>query len=102
MQRFYRLALPLFVLLNVLDVLTSWVDFSLGAQEGNPLIAALLTDLGFGGLILFKIGLVLAVSVGVLTLERLKARRVARFVLSVGVLMGLLWVFFNVIGAILH
>ena len=102
MKRFRRLALPTFVLLNVLDILSSWYDFQLGAQEGNPLLAPLLAQAGIGGLILFKVLLVLVVTTGVLLLEYLKARRVALFIMVVGILLGVLWVVSNVLQAILH
>lgn len=95
-------ALLIFLLLNVLDVLTTWVDLQHGAHEGNPLIASLLVQIGFGGLILFKVGLFLTITVGVLTLERLKAFRTARFILLVGILLGVLWVSFNLLGLLLR
>lgn len=95
--RFRHLALLVFALLNGLDVLTTWYDIQHGAHEGNPLLAHLLLWAGFGGLILFKVLLVLVLSGGVLILVRLRAEFIAHLVLIVGLLFGLLWVLFNIV-----
>lgn len=102
MKRFQSRALLLFALLNVFDILTTWYDLHLGAHEGNPLAAYILLWAGFGGLILFKLLLVLVVSGGVFLLVRLKAYRTAQFILIVALCFGFLWSGFNILQALLH
>ena len=47
--------LSLYVVLNLLDLLTTKIFLLLGVEEGNPLGRYLLNKFGFNGLIFFKI-----------------------------------------------
>src|SRR5690348_1119945 len=98
MKRFRQFAWGSFVLLNGLDVLTTWVDFQHGAYEGNPLAALFLRWAGgFGGILLYKSLIVLLFSAGVLLLLRLRAVRLTHLFLIAGVALSLVPVLSNVI-----
>lgn len=101
-KRVNRLALLGIVLLNALDALTTWYDLQRGAREGNPLLAPLLAQAGLGGLLLYKLVIVLAAITCTLLLERLQAPRIAALLLALGLLYFLAAVLSNVTGAILH
>lgn len=62
--------LALFVVLNALDLLTTYIDLHAGMREGNPLMRVLLLYHGFGALIFYKALMVLVVSSGILILNR--------------------------------
>lgn len=49
-----------FALLNIGDLLSTWIDLHSGMREGNPFMSMLLAQHGFGALIAYK-----AVVVGV-------------------------------------
>ncbi len=92
-----RVALPLtmvigivlYVLLNVGDVLSTWIGLHTGLHEGNPLMSRLLATYGFSALIAYKVAVVVAVSAGVTKLSR-SYRRVAMGTLIIcNVLVGL-------------
>lgn len=102
LSRFSRVALLSIVLLSVLDVLTTWIDFQRGAHEGNPLAAPLVAWFGFGGILLYKILFVLVVTGCTLTLEQLKAIRIAHLLLALGLFLSFLPVLNNAIVAFLH
>ena len=62
--------LALFLVLNVFDLLTTYIDLQAGLREGNPLMRILLQQEGFGALVFYKALMVLVVSAGVLLLHR--------------------------------
>ena len=62
--------LVLFALLNVLDLLTTYVDLKVGMREGNPLMQHLLVSYGFGALIFYKLLMILVVTIGIAALSR--------------------------------
>ena len=68
--RRWKPVLSAFVLLNVLDVVTTWLALRLGLMEGNPLPAALLSAGGTTGLFGFKVIATLLVIGVVLRLSR--------------------------------
>lgn len=102
LSRFSRLALLALIVLNALDALTTWMDFQLGAQEGNPLAAPLIAHAGLIILLPYKAIVLLAALIGTLLLERLQARRVLYPILVFGLLYFLTAVLFNTIGLLLH
>jgi hypothetical protein len=62
--------LVLFALLNVCDLVTTYLDLHAGMREGNPLMQHLLATYGFGALIFYKTLMVLVVSFGITALSR--------------------------------
>lgn len=55
----------LFVLLNLADLISTFVGLQSGLHEGNPLMSALLSRYGFSALVLYKLIVIAAVAVGV-------------------------------------
>ena len=68
------LLLGLFVLLNVGDLISTYVALGIGMREGNPLMSALLRQYGFASLIVYKLAVVVVVGGGVLLLRRFHPR----------------------------
>lgn len=64
----------LFVLLNVGDLISTYVALGIGMREGNPLMSALLARDGFAALIIYKLVVVTVVAIGVTLLRRYHAR----------------------------
>src|SRR5260370_39750561 len=60
----------LFGVLNIGDLVSTYVALGGGFREGNPLMRALLARYGFAALILYKGGVIATVGVGVLLLRR--------------------------------
>lgn len=58
----WRAPISAFVLLNILDLATTWIALSAGMREANPIPSTLLILAGPGSLILLKLAVVLAVA----------------------------------------
>ncbi|WIG58359.1 MAG: hypothetical protein OJF49_001105 [Ktedonobacterales bacterium] len=65
--------LALFAVLNIGDLVSTFVGIQGGMREGNPLMSALLTHYGFGALIVYKALVIVAVTVGISMLRNLHA-----------------------------
>lgn len=61
--------LVLFAVLNVGDLVSTFIGLEGGMREGNPLMNALLMHYGFGALILYKVLVIVAVTAGVYVLR---------------------------------
>jgi hypothetical protein len=68
------LLLGLFVLLNIGDLVSTYVALGIGMREGNPLMSSLLQHYGFASLIVYKVAVVVVVGGGVLLLQRFQPR----------------------------
>ncbi len=55
--------LGMFTALNVGDLVSTWVDLHAGLREGNPFMSMLLAQHGFGALVLYKILVIVVVSI---------------------------------------
>ncbi len=66
--------LVVFVLLNIGDLVSTYLALDIGFHEGNPLMSALLVRYGFSALIVYKLGVVLVVGLGVTLLRRFHPR----------------------------
>lgn len=66
--------IALFCLLNVGDLLSTYVALGVGMREGNPLMSALLAHFGFGALIVYKLLVIGVVAGGVVALRRFHPR----------------------------
>jgi hypothetical protein len=88
--------LGLFVLLNVGDLVSTYLALGMGMREGNPLMSALLQQYGFAALILYKIAVVAVVGIGVWLLRRYHPR-LAQVTLFVCNALVFLAVFLNVL-----
>jgi hypothetical protein len=66
--------LVVFVVLNIGDLISTYLALDIGFREGNPLMSALLTRYGFLALIVYKVGVVLVVGIGVALLRRFHPR----------------------------
>lgn len=64
----------LYALLNVGDLVSTWVGLRAGLSEGNPLMHNLLGVTGFGGLIGYKVLVTVVVVLGVGILHRWQPR----------------------------
>jgi hypothetical protein len=64
------LGVALFVVLNIADLLSTYVALGIGFHEGNPLMSALLARFGFVALIGYKAAVIAIVCGGVLLLRR--------------------------------
>lgn len=62
--------LALFALLNIGDLISTYIGLHGGLREGNPLMDGLLLHFGFVALIAYKVLVVAAVTIGVLMLRR--------------------------------
>jgi hypothetical protein len=62
--------LVVFAVLNACDLLTTYLDLQAGMREGNPLMQQLLASYGFSALILYKLLMVVVVSIGIAALSR--------------------------------
>jgi hypothetical protein len=87
--------LALFAVLNVLDLVSTFIGLRSGMREGNPLMSGLLLHYGFGALIVYKVAVILAVTVGVYFLRSVHMR-IARTTISVCNLLVLGVVLVNV------
>jgi hypothetical protein len=74
--------LALFAVLNVLDLVSTFIGLHSGMREGNPLMSGLLLHYGFGALIIYKVVVILAVTLGVYFLCSIHMR-IARTTISV-------------------
>jgi Domain of unknown function (DUF5658) len=74
--------LALFALLNVADLASTFIGLRTGMREGNPLMSGLLLHYGFGALIVYKVVVILAVTLGVYFLRSIHMR-IARTTISV-------------------
>ncbi len=61
--------LALFAVLNVGDLVSTFIGLEGGMREGNPLMNALLMHYGFGALIFYKVLVIVAVTAGVYVLR---------------------------------
>ncbi len=86
--------LVVFALLNVGDVLSTYMGLQSGMREGNPLMSLLLAHYGFVSLIGYKLLVVLAVSGGVLLLRSFQLS-VARVTIGICNVLVLLVVLLN-------
>jgi hypothetical protein len=87
--------LGLFAVLNLGDVISTWVGLHSGMREGNPLMSTLLAHYGFAALIVYKLLVVLAVVGGVLLLRSFQLS-VARVTITICNVLVLLVVMLNV------
>jgi hypothetical protein len=87
--------LGIFILLNLGDVVSTWVGLHSGMREGNPLMSTLLAHYGFAALIIYKLLVVLAVTGGVLLLRSFQLS-VARVTITICNVLVLLVVMLNV------
>jgi uncharacterized protein DUF5658 len=87
--------LALFALLNAGDLASTYLGLYNGMREGNPLMGALLTQYGFGALILYKLLVIAAVTGGIVFLHTFH-RRVASVTVWVCNSLVLLVVVINV------
>ena len=90
------LGLFIFVLLNIGDLVSTYVALGVGMREGNPLMSALLARFGFGALIGYKAAVVLVVELGVLLLRHVHPR-LAQLTLLVCNCLVFVAVFLNVV-----
>lgn len=88
--------LGLFVLLNIGDLVSTYVALGIGMREGNPLMSSLLQHYGFASLIVYKVAVVVVVGGGVLLLRRYHPR-LAQVTLYVCNALVFLAVFLNVL-----
>jgi len=86
--------LALFVLLNAGDLASTYLGLHSGMREGNPLMGALLTQYGFGALIVYKLSVIAAVAAGILFLRTFH-RRVADVTIGICNVLVLLVVVVN-------
>jgi len=66
------LLLVLFAILNIGDLVSTWIDLHAGLREGNPFMSMLLLQHGFGALIAYKaivISLVAGITIVMWTLR---------------------------------
>jgi hypothetical protein len=68
------IGVALFILLNLADLLSTYVALGIGFHEGNPLMSALLARYGFTALIGYKALVIAIVCGGVLLLRRAHPR----------------------------
>ena len=87
--------LGLFALLNIADLVSTFVGLHSGMREGNPLMSGLLLHYGFAALIVYKVVVILAVTLGVYFLRSVHTR-IARTTISVCNLLVLGVVLVNV------
>lgn len=90
------LLIGLFVLLNVGDLLSTYLALGIGMREGNPLMSALLARFGFGALIGYKLMVIAVVGIGVVALRQTHPR-LARITIIACDALVLLAVLLNVI-----
>ncbi|HEY7985066.1 MAG TPA: DUF5658 family protein [Ktedonobacterales bacterium] len=90
------LGVALFVVLNVADLVSTWVALGIGFREGNPLMSALLARFGFIALVGYKAAVIAVVCGGVLLLRRAHPR-MAGVTLAACNVVVLLAVMLNVI-----
>ena len=90
------LLIGLFILLNIGDLVSTYVALGIGMREGNPLMSVLLARFGFGALILYKLLVVAVVGIGVVLLRRFHPRLAQITILVCNVLV-LLAVVLNVV-----
>lgn len=98
--RLLPLWLAVFALLNLGDILSTYIGLSSGMREGNPLMSSLLAHYGFGALIVYKVLVVVAVTAGVLLLRTFQLK-IARITIAVCNILVLLVVAMNVIQFVL-
>ncbi|HEY7781291.1 MAG TPA: DUF5658 family protein [Ktedonobacterales bacterium] len=66
--------LTLFFVLNIADLVSTYVALGIGMREGNPLMSTLLSHYGFAALIAYKVAVILVVTIGVVLLRRFNPR----------------------------
>jgi hypothetical protein len=66
--------LVVYVLLNVGDLVSTYVGLQAGLHEANPLMSGLLAQSGFGALIAYKLVVIVAVVGGAIALLRMHPR----------------------------
>ena len=93
--------LVVYVLLNVGDLVSTYVGLRAGLREANPLMSGLLAQSGFGALIAYKLAVIVAVVGGAIALIRMHPRAAY---LTVHVCNGLVFlaVFLNVAQMLLR
>ncbi len=93
--------LVVYVLLNVGDLVSTYLGLHAGLHEANPLMSGLLTHSGFGTLIAYKLVVIVAVVGGAIALLRMHPRAAY---LTVHVCNGLVFlaVFLNIAQMLLH
>jgi hypothetical protein len=79
--------LALFAAVNTGDLISTWVDLHAGLREGNPFMSMLLTQHGFGALIMYKVLVVALVSVITLLLWPERPRLVSYTLLACNLLV---------------
>jgi hypothetical protein len=87
--------LALFALLNVADLVSTFIGLRNGMREGNPLMSGLLLHYGFGALVIYKALVILAVTLGVHFLRSFHIR-IARATISVCNVLVLIVVLVNI------
>jgi hypothetical protein len=92
--------LVLFVVLNIGDLVSTYVALNIGMREGNPLMSLLLQHYQFGALIVYKALVVAVVSIGVLAMRRFHPR-LARITILVCNVLVFLAVFLNILQFVL-
>jgi hypothetical protein len=104
-SRSYSLSLALwlvvYTLLNVGDLLSTYLGLQAGLREANPLMSNLLAQDGFGALIAYKLIVIVAVVAGALTLFRMHPRA-AYFTVHICNGLVFLAVFLNVAQMLLR
>jgi hypothetical protein len=66
--------LVVYALLNVGDLVSTYLGLAAGLHEANPLMSGLLTRFGFGALIAYKLVVIVAVVAGAMALFRMHPR----------------------------
>jgi hypothetical protein len=66
----------IFAALNGGDLISTWVDLNAGLHEGNPFMSLLLSEHGFGALIVYKLMVVALVGVITIVLWSVRPRLV--------------------------
>lgn len=61
--------LALFAVLNIGDLVSTFIGLAGGMREGNPLMSTLLAHYGFGALIFYKVVVIVAVTAGIYILR---------------------------------
>jgi hypothetical protein len=68
--------IALFAALNGGDLISTWIDLQAGLREGNPFMSLLLSEHGFGALIVYKLMVVALVGIITIVLWSVRPRLV--------------------------
>lgn len=69
MGRWLSELLALFAVLNIGDIVSTYIGLAGGMREGNPLMSTMLAHYGFGALIVYKAVVIVAVTAGIYVLR---------------------------------